>query len=127
MAWGQALFGGFAPPAAWQTTAVFFIVVNSFRKKTTFSVKVSTFLVNCQLIQEIDCQLHQEKSNKLSTKIRKRQNEGFKIAKGNYIALTDSDDKMEPQMLYKMVTAGYNHDADIICCNYQQIDEKMEM
>ena len=51
------------------------------------------------------------------------KNEGFKIAKGNYIALTDSDDKMEPQMLYKMVTAGYNHDADIICCNYQQIDE----
>ena len=46
------------------------------------------------------------------------KNEGFKIAKGNYIALTDSDDKMEPQMLYKMVTAGYNHDADIICCNY---------
>ena len=67
-----ALFGGFTPPAAWQTTAVFFIVVNSFRKKTTFSVKVSTFLVNCQLIQEIDCQLHQEKNNKLSTKIRKR-------------------------------------------------------
>lgn len=52
------------------------------------------------------------------------KNEGFKIAKGNYIALTDSDDKMEPQMLYKMVTAGYNHDADIICCNYKQIDEK---
>ena len=52
------------------------------------------------------------------------KNEGFKIAKGNYIALTDSDDKMEPQMLYKMVTAGYNLDADIICCNYKQIDEK---
>jgi glycosyltransferase involved in cell wall biosynthesis len=52
------------------------------------------------------------------------KNEGFKVAKGNYIALTDSDDKMEPQMLYKMVTAGYNHDADIICCNYKQIDEK---
>ena len=52
------------------------------------------------------------------------KNEGSKVAKGNYIALTDSDDKMEPQMLYKMVTAGYNHDADIICCNYKQIDEK---
>lgn len=52
------------------------------------------------------------------------KNEGFKVAKGNYIALTDSDDKMEPQMLYKMVTAGYNHDADIICCNYKQIDKK---
>jgi hypothetical protein len=72
----RALFGGFAPPAAWQTTAVFFIVVNNFRKKTTFSVKVSTFLVNCQLIQESDCQLNQEKSNKLSTKIRKRHGAG---------------------------------------------------
>lgn len=51
------------------------------------------------------------------------KNEGLKIAKGNYIALTDSDDKMEPLMLQKMVSAGYGHDADIICCNYKQIDE----
>lgn len=51
------------------------------------------------------------------------KNEGLKIAKGNYIALTDSDDKMEPLMLQKMVNAGYEHDADIVCCNYKQIDE----
>lgn len=51
------------------------------------------------------------------------KNEGLKLARGNYIALTDSDDKMEPLMLHKMVTAGYEHDADIICCNYKQIDE----
>lgn len=51
------------------------------------------------------------------------KNEGLKLAQGNYIALTDSDDKMEPLMLYKMVSAGYEHDADIICCNYKQIDE----
>lgn len=51
------------------------------------------------------------------------KNEGLKIAQGNYIALTDSDDKMEPLMLHKMVTAGYEHNADIICCNYKQIDE----
>ena len=52
------------------------------------------------------------------------KNEGLKLAKGNYIALTDSDDKMELQMLNKMVTAGYTHNADIICCNYKQIDEQ---
>lgn len=52
------------------------------------------------------------------------KNEGLKYAQGNYIALTDSDDKMEPLMLYKMVSAGYEHDADIICCNYKQIDEQ---
>ena len=52
------------------------------------------------------------------------KNEGLKVAQGHYIALTDSDDKMEPTMLRKMVSAGYEHDADIICCNYKQIDEQ---
>lgn len=52
------------------------------------------------------------------------KNEGLRIAKGNYIALTDSDDRMEPMMLHKMVNAGYEHDADIVCCNYKQIDEQ---
>ena len=52
------------------------------------------------------------------------KNVGLKHAQGNYIALTDSDDKMEPLMLYKMVSAGYEYDADIICCNYTQVDEQ---
>ncbi len=51
------------------------------------------------------------------------KNEGLKHAQGNYIALTDSDDKMLPLMLSKMTAAGYKHHADIICCNYMQIDE----
>ena len=54
------------------------------------------------------------------------KNEGLKYAHGNYIALTDSDDKMTPRMLHMMVIAGYKHDADIVCCNYKQIDEKGE-
>ena len=52
------------------------------------------------------------------------KNIGLKHAQGNYIALTDSDDKMEPLMLFKMVSAGYKYDADIICCNYKQVDEQ---
>ena len=52
------------------------------------------------------------------------KNEGLKLAQGNYIALTDSDDRMEPLMLHKMVSAGYENDADVICCNYKQIDEQ---
>ena len=52
------------------------------------------------------------------------KNVGLKHAQGNYIALTDSDDKMEPLMLFKMVSAGYKYDADIICCNYKQVDEQ---
>ena len=52
------------------------------------------------------------------------KNEGLKFAKGNYIALTDSDDRMEALMLHKMVSAGYKNDADIVCCNYKQIDEQ---
>ena len=52
------------------------------------------------------------------------KNIGLKQAQGNYIALTDSDDKMEPLMLCKMVSAGYEYDVDIICCNYKQVDEQ---
>ena len=51
------------------------------------------------------------------------KNKGLKIAQGNFIALTDSDDKMEPSMLYKMISEGYKHNADVVCCNYKQIDE----
>lgn len=52
------------------------------------------------------------------------RNKGFNVATGEYVTFTDSDDKMEPQMLYKMITAGKKHHADIICCNYKEIDEE---
>jgi glycosyltransferase involved in cell wall biosynthesis len=51
------------------------------------------------------------------------KNEGMKIAVGDYIALTDSDDKMKPTMLSEMVHAARSHHADIACCNYMQTDE----
>ena len=52
------------------------------------------------------------------------RNKGLKVAQGEYVTFTDSDDKMEPLMLYKMITAGKEYHADIICCNYKEIDEK---
>ena len=51
------------------------------------------------------------------------RNEGQKMAKGNYVTFTDSDDKMEKLMLHKMVSKGYETGADIVCCNYKEIDE----
>ncbi len=52
------------------------------------------------------------------------KNEGMKIAEGDYIALTDSDDAMNPEMLREMIQATHHHQADIVCCNYTQIDEE---
>lgn len=51
------------------------------------------------------------------------KNVGLRLAQGNYVALTDSDDKMEANMLIKMIDAAYKHNADIVCCNYKTIDE----
>lgn len=52
------------------------------------------------------------------------RNKGFNVAQGEYVTFTDSDDKMEPLMLFKMISAGKEYHADIICCNYKEIDEK---
>lgn len=52
------------------------------------------------------------------------KNKGLELAQGRYVTFTDSDDKMTPQMLSKMVNAGDNYQADIICCSYQQVDEQ---
>lgn len=51
------------------------------------------------------------------------RNTGLKLAHGRYVTFTDNDDKMLPEMLSKMVSAGDKYNADIICCNYHEIDE----
>lgn len=51
------------------------------------------------------------------------KNRGYEIAKGNYVAFIDSDDEIKPNMFCTMLQSGYKHDADIVCCNYIQINE----
>lgn len=51
------------------------------------------------------------------------KNVGYDVAKGNYIAFIDSDDEIEPNMFSQMVMSGYQNNADIVCCNYIQVDE----
>lgn len=52
------------------------------------------------------------------------KNMGFKYATGNYVAFIDSDDKVYKDMFSKMLVLADQHNADIVCCNYIQIDEE---
>ena len=51
------------------------------------------------------------------------KNTGISIAEGEYIALTDSDDELKPNMFSEMLEAAHQYNADIVCCNYIQVDE----
>ena len=51
------------------------------------------------------------------------KNIGYNFATGRYIAFIDSDDEVRPDMFSSMVSFGDQHNADIICCNYMQINE----
>ena len=52
------------------------------------------------------------------------KNVGYDMATGNYVAFIDSDDEIKPNMFSLMLQTGYKHNADIVCCNYIQIDEE---
>lgn len=51
------------------------------------------------------------------------KNVGYDIAIGNYLAFIDSDDEIKPDMFFSMLQPGYKYDADIVCCNYIQVNE----
>lgn len=51
------------------------------------------------------------------------KNQGLSLAKGDFIALIDSDDELVPTMFQEMCTAGNKFNAEIVCCSYKQIDE----
>ncbi len=50
------------------------------------------------------------------------KNIGLKLAKGDYVSFTDSDDELEPTMFYEMISAGKKNSSDIICCNFKEVD-----
>ena len=52
------------------------------------------------------------------------KNIGYDFATGNYVAFIDSDDEIKPDMFHTMLVSGYKHNADIVCCNYIQVDEE---
>ena len=51
------------------------------------------------------------------------KNKGYDVAQGNYVAFVDSDDEVKGNMFSVMLESGYRNNADIICCNYIQVDE----
>ena len=52
------------------------------------------------------------------------KNIGYDVSSGNYVAFIDSDDEIKPNMFSQMLQSAYLHNADIVCCNYIQIDEE---
>lgn len=50
------------------------------------------------------------------------KNVGLKLAKGDYVSFTDSDDELEPTMFYEMINAGKDNNSEIICCNFKEAD-----
>jgi len=66
---------------------------------------------------EVKC-LHISNSGPATAK-----NIGYGHATGNYIAFIDSDDEIKPNMFSTMLKSGNKHNADIVCCNYIQVNE----
>lgn len=50
------------------------------------------------------------------------KNVGINAATGDYIAFFDSDDKLSDDMLIQMIDYAKQNNAEIVCCNFKQID-----
>ena len=54
------------------------------------------------------------------------RNTGLKIIRGDYVTFVDSDDCVAPNYLEALVSMAKEHEADIACCNQQQVDESFK-
>ena len=52
------------------------------------------------------------------------RNRGLELCNGDYVALLDSDDYWQPQLLSRMLERARQTEADIIYCSYAIVDEQ---
>lgn len=64
--------------------------------------------------------------NEENMRVARSRNKGLDVCHGEYVALLDSDDYYEPDMLQKMVARARETKADIIYCSYALVDEQGE-
>lgn len=51
------------------------------------------------------------------------RNDGLKVASGDYIYFMDGDDYMKPHLLFTVLDAAVNNNADVVAFNYISVDE----
>lgn len=61
--------------------------------------------------------------NKNNGGLSDARNYGINIASGDYFGFVDSDDHVSPTMFDEMVMLAQKHDAEMVICNIQKVDE----
>lgn len=64
--------------------------------------------------------------HKKNSGVSSARNQGLDKANGNYIAFVDSDDYIEKNMYEKMINIMNKYDVDIVSCNYNHVNGKIE-
>ena len=64
--------------------------------------------------------------HKENNRVSAARNDGIKIATGKYIALVDSDDWIEPNMLEEMYNKAEEFHTDITMCDFRKVGVELE-